>query len=224
MFCAAFKDSSLEWSYLHQPDFIFKSSMLLAWGIGGCLIFIQIACNRLVCVECIVLNAIAFSFLTSLLFIAWYKKLCWWQYGHNNLKKYSKLSCIVFQLLENIQHSFLLRITIYIMLIVCYYIVIALILVSLDIGSVVLNSKFWQCSYPTPVHLSRKLIPTMNFLLFLWKNRMSSLVKVAFSFTCISLNLVFLLQSIGIRFQLRKILFFFVFIHKRTLLECISSK
>ncbi|XP_065723990.2 adenylyl cyclase X E isoform X4 [Drosophila suzukii] len=132
MFCAAFKDSSLEWSYLHQPDFIFKSSMLLAWGIGGCLIFIQIACNRLVCVECIVLNAIAFSFLTSLLFIAWYKKLCWWQYGHNNNKKYSKLSCIVFQLLEKIQHSFLLRITIYIMLIVCYYIVIALILANCD--------------------------------------------------------------------------------------------
>ncbi|XP_050740751.1 adenylyl cyclase X E-like isoform X2 [Drosophila biarmipes] len=132
MFCAAFKDSSLEWSYLHQPDFIFKSSMLLAWGIGGCLIFIQIACTKLVCVECIVLDMIAFSFLTILLFIAWYKKLCWWQYGHNNLKLYSKFSCIVFSLLEKIQHSFLLRITIYMMLIMCYYIMISLILANCD--------------------------------------------------------------------------------------------
>ncbi|XP_044315928.1 adenylyl cyclase X E-like isoform X2 [Drosophila rhopaloa] len=131
-FCVAFRDSSLEWSYLEQPDFIFKSSMLLAWGIGCCLIYIQVVTNKIICTTCIVIDLFAFSLLTALLCISWYKKLCWWRYGENDFKDYNEFSCKIFHLFEKIQHSFVLRITVYIMIIVCYYMVIFLILINCD--------------------------------------------------------------------------------------------
>ncbi|XP_016963059.1 adenylyl cyclase X E-like [Drosophila biarmipes] len=131
-FCAAFKDSLLEWNYMHQPDFIFKSSMLLAWAIGGCLIFIQIVNSKVDCKECIVVDLIVFSLLTSLLCLAWYKKVCWWQYGYNEHKQYSKLSCLAFNLFDKIQHSFVLRVTIYMVIMVLYYMVISMILIKCD--------------------------------------------------------------------------------------------
>nr|XP_017012684.2 adenylyl cyclase X E-like isoform X1 [Drosophila takahashii] len=132
MFCAVFKDSSLEWNYLHQPDFIFKYSMLLAWAIGGCLIYIQIVNSKVDCNECTVVDLIVFSILTSLLCLAWYKKLCWWQYGHNELKQYSKLSCLAFYLFDKIQHSFVLRVSVYMMIMVLYYMVVSMILIKCD--------------------------------------------------------------------------------------------
>uniref|UniRef100_A0A6P4DYU6 adenylate cyclase n=1 Tax=Drosophila rhopaloa TaxID=1041015 RepID=A0A6P4DYU6_DRORH len=131
IFCVAFRDSSLEWSYLEQPDLIFKSSMLLAWGIGCCLIYIQVVTNKIICTTCIVIDLLAFSLLTTLVCIAWYKKLCWWRYGQE-FKKFNSWSCKIFHLFEKIQHSFVLRITVYIMIIVSYYMVILLILINCD--------------------------------------------------------------------------------------------
>jgi len=116
---------------MHQPDFILKSSVLLAWGIGCCLIYIQLVTNNFACPVCIVVDLIAFLFLTSLLCIAWYKKLCWWKSGHNEFKWHSKYSCIVFHLFEKIQHSATLRICAYFLIIISYYSVISLIMVSI---------------------------------------------------------------------------------------------
>ncbi|XP_016970905.1 adenylyl cyclase X E [Drosophila rhopaloa] len=132
IFCAAFKDSSLEWNYLHQPDFIFKSSMLLAWGIGCCLIYIQIVTNNFVCKECIVVDLFALFILTFMLCIAWYKKVCWWRNGRGESTIYGKHSCMIFKMFEKIQHSATLRITAYLLIIVCYYAVISLIILNCD--------------------------------------------------------------------------------------------
>ncbi|XP_043063825.1 adenylyl cyclase X E-like [Drosophila ficusphila] len=131
-YCVAFKDSSLEWSYLHQPDFVFKYSTLLAWGIGCCLLYIQIVTNKSLCKTCIVIDLCAFSILTFLLCLSWYKKFCWWRFGHNDFKIYGKYSCMAFALFEKIQHSFVLRITVYMMTIFCYYMVISMILETCD--------------------------------------------------------------------------------------------
>lgn len=130
IFCVAFKDKSVEWNYLHQPDYIFKYSVALGWGIGCCLIYIQSVNNSDIFYTGVVINIIAFFVLTFLLFICWYKKVCWWHSGQNEQRSYGKLSCAIFHLFEKIQHSFVLRLTVYMMIILCYYMVISLILVS----------------------------------------------------------------------------------------------
>jgi len=117
---------------MHQPDFIFKSSVLLAWGIGCCLIYIQIVTNNFSCPVCIVVDLITFLFLTSLLCISWYKKLCWWKSGRYAFKMHGEYSCMVFHLFEKIQHSVTLRIGTYLLIIISYYAVISLIMVSLN--------------------------------------------------------------------------------------------
>ncbi|XP_039494797.1 adenylyl cyclase X E isoform X1 [Drosophila santomea] len=132
IFCAAFKDSSLEWNYLHQPDFIFKSSMLLAWGIGCCLIYIQIVTNNFSCTSCIVVDLVTFFFLTFLLCLAWYKNVCWWKSGRYEFKIYGKYSCFAFHTFEKIQHSVSMRITVYLGILLCYYAVISLIMLNCD--------------------------------------------------------------------------------------------
>ncbi|XP_017065346.2 adenylyl cyclase X E [Drosophila eugracilis] len=139
IFCAGFKDSSLEWNYLHQPDFMFKSSMLLAWGIGCCLIYIQIAANNFACVSCIVVDLITFFFLTSLLCLAWYKNFCWWKCGRYEFKVYGRFSCLAFHLFEKIQHSVSMRITVYLLIIICYYAVLSLIMLNCDRAQYELN-------------------------------------------------------------------------------------
>jgi len=137
MFCVAFKDSSLEWSYLHKPDFILKYSVLLAWGIGCCLIYIQIVNDKFtICVECIVIDMVVFTFLTSLLFISWFKKVCWWRCVENDSRKYGRVSCKLFKIWERIQHSFVLRVTIYMSIVASYYLLISTILVSLELLSI----------------------------------------------------------------------------------------
>ncbi|XP_052853494.1 adenylyl cyclase X E-like isoform X1 [Drosophila gunungcola] len=132
MFCAAFRDSTLEWSYINQPDFIFKSSMLLAWGIGCCLIYIQMVTNNFVCRSCIVVDLVVFFLLTFMLCISWYKTVCWWKDGRIGQITYGKYSCMIFHLFKKIQHSVTLRITTYLLIIVCYCAVISLIIINCD--------------------------------------------------------------------------------------------
>ncbi|XP_044250956.1 adenylyl cyclase X E-like [Drosophila takahashii] len=132
MFCAAFKDKNLEWNFMHQPDYIFKSSMLLAWAIGCCLIYIQIVTSHSFCTTCIVVDLVTFSFLTCLLCISWYKKVCWWKSGRYEFKMHDKYSCIVFHMFEKIQHSVTLRISTYLLIVICYYSVISLIMIDCD--------------------------------------------------------------------------------------------
>ncbi|KMY89990.1 adenylyl cyclase X E isoform X2 [Drosophila simulans] len=132
LYCVAFKDKSVEWNYLHQPDYIFKYSVALGWGIGCCLIYIQSVNNSDLFYTGVFIDIMAFFVLTFLLFICWYKKVCWWHSGQNELRSYGKLSCAIFNLFEKIQHSFVLRLTVYMIIIVCYYLVLSLILMSCE--------------------------------------------------------------------------------------------
>ncbi|XP_039494766.1 adenylyl cyclase X E isoform X1 [Drosophila santomea] len=132
IFCVAFKDKSLEWDYLHQPDYIFKYSVLLGWGIGCCLIYIQYVNNAYLWYTACIIDMIAFLVLTSLLFICWFKKVCWWRSRQDQHKSYSKLSCAIFHMFEKIQHSFVLRVTVYMMMVLCYYMVMSLTLINCD--------------------------------------------------------------------------------------------
>ncbi|XP_043650639.1 adenylyl cyclase X E [Drosophila teissieri] len=148
IFCVAFKDSSLERNYLHKPDFIWKYSMLLAWGIGCCLIYIQVVNDKsAICTECIMIDVAVFTFLTSLLFISWFKKVCWWRSGENDTIVYGRVSCMLFKTFERIQLSFVLRVTIYIIIIGSYYLVISTILLNCDKNQYeldVINSKLYH--------------------------------------------------------------------------------
>ncbi|KAH8282108.1 hypothetical protein KR054_005453 [Drosophila jambulina] len=126
LLCTTFKDSSLEKNYLQQPDYIYKRSILLAWIIGVCLIYIQLLGN--VSKECIVVDVLVFVFLSCLLFISWYKKLCWWKNGRNEYKEYNKFSCLIFRMHEKILLSLFLRIAVYLLIVMCYLTVLLMIL------------------------------------------------------------------------------------------------
>ncbi|XP_020815073.1 adenylate cyclase type 2-like [Drosophila serrata] len=128
--CTQFKDATLERNYLHQPDYTFKGSVLLAWVTGVCLIYIEIMTN--VCWDCIAINMVTFIVLTSLLFIAWYKKLCWWKNGNRTGLEYNRISCFIFKVYERIQRSLFLRIFCYLVTIACYHSVILLIVSNCD--------------------------------------------------------------------------------------------
>ncbi|XP_037708960.1 adenylyl cyclase X E-like isoform X1 [Drosophila subpulchrella] len=175
LFCAAFKDKSLEWNYMHQPDFIWKSSVLLAWGIGCCLIYIQLVTNNFACPVCIVVDLIAFLFLTSLLCIAWFKKFCWWKSGHNEFKLHSKYSCIVFHLFEKIQHSATLRICAYFLIIISYYSVISLIMIDCD-------RDLFQLSYIESKLFHYEMKDDVCFTPWSFTNMISLILGVSYTF------------------------------------------
>ncbi|KAH8389511.1 hypothetical protein KR200_008067, partial [Drosophila serrata] len=128
LLCTMFKDSSLEKHYLQQPDYIFKRSTLMAWLIGVCLIYIQLLGNS--CTECIVVDVIVLIFLTFLLFISWFKKVCYWKNGKKQSKVYNKFFCLIFHLHEKILRSLFLRIMCYMMIITSYLTVLLMIMIN----------------------------------------------------------------------------------------------
>ncbi|KAH8250808.1 hypothetical protein KR038_003498, partial [Drosophila bunnanda] len=128
LLCTMFKDSTLEKHYLQQPDFIFKRSILMAWLIGVCLIYIQLLGNS--STECIVVDVFVLLFLTCLLFISWFKKVCWMMYRHDEDKVYNKFCCLIFCIHERILHSLFLRITCYVLILMSYLTVLLMILTN----------------------------------------------------------------------------------------------
>ncbi|XP_037709263.1 adenylyl cyclase X E-like isoform X2 [Drosophila subpulchrella] len=210
-FCAAFKDKSLEWNYMHQPDFIFKSSVLLAWGIGCCLIYIQIVTNNFACPLCIVVDLIAFLFLTSLLCIAWYKKLCWWKSGRYEFKMHGAYSCMVFHLFEKIQHSVTLRIGTYLLIIISYYAVISLIMINCD-------RDMYELSYIESKLFHYEMDPDICFHPWSFTNMISLILGISYTFARIPFALkIFVSCCETVAFVL--IVFFqfaFIFQHSAT--------
>ncbi|KAH8234021.1 hypothetical protein KR032_010953, partial [Drosophila birchii] len=128
MLCTTFRDSRLEKNYLQQPDFIFKRSTLMAWVIGVCLIYIQLLGND--CHECVVVDVIVFIFLTFVLFISWHKKICFWRNGHHEDKEYNKFNCLIFRFHEKVLHSLFLRLSCYLLILMCYISVLLMILTN----------------------------------------------------------------------------------------------
>ncbi|KAH8413312.1 hypothetical protein KR009_009971, partial [Drosophila setifemur] len=129
--CAAFKDTQLERDYLRRPDYMFKYSLLLAWLIGCCLVYIQTVVRKKHCVLSILTDVGVIFYLSFLNCTAWYKTFCHWKSKHNRSKMYGKFSCRVFRLYDRIQESMWNRIVIYLSIIAVYYAVVALIMVSI---------------------------------------------------------------------------------------------
>ncbi|XP_016964662.1 adenylyl cyclase X E-like isoform X4 [Drosophila biarmipes] len=211
LFCAAFKDKSLEWNYLHQPDFILKSSVLLAWGIGCCLIYIQVVTVTFACTVCIVVDLIAFLFLTSLLCIAWYKKFCWWKTGGNEFKWHSKYSCTVFHLFEKIQHSATMRICVYFLIIISYYSVISLIMINCD-------RDLFELSYIESKLFHYEMDPDICFHPWSFTNMISLILGISYTFARIPFALkIFVSGCEAIAFMLIVVFqFSFNFQHSAT--------
>ncbi|EDW35177.1 GL24731 [Drosophila persimilis] len=126
--CLHFNDPHLEWKYLMQSDYMFKYSILLAWCSGCSLIYIQLIESLDPCDICIVINFFAFFCLTTLLLIAWYKKICWWMYGRSDKILFNKSNCRIFRLHDKIVRHLTVRVCIYVLILASYFSLIVLIM------------------------------------------------------------------------------------------------
>lgn len=131
MICASFKDTRVEWDFLRRPDYTLKYSILMAWFIGNCLVFIQIVTIQRKCPLCIVVDIFTFFYLTILLCISWYKKYCHWMYRNDETRVYGPYSCKVFHLFEGIQQSMSKRILLYLSILGTYFLVVVVIVVGI---------------------------------------------------------------------------------------------
>ncbi|XP_043071367.1 adenylyl cyclase X E isoform X2 [Drosophila grimshawi] len=126
-----FHDPRLEISYVNQPDYLLKYSILLAW-----IICLSLAYTQMVFVSGFVpfasyLSALFVVSLTMLLIVAWYKKLCIWRYS-NRPHRYSQFSCYLFRIGENIQSSLVKRMSIYLYTISVYFAIVSMMLMDCD--------------------------------------------------------------------------------------------
>ncbi|XP_033249344.1 adenylyl cyclase X E-like isoform X6 [Drosophila miranda] len=128
--CLHFNDPHLEWKYLMQSDYMFKYSILLAWCIGCSLVYIQLIESLDPCDICIVICFFAFFSLTTLLLIAWYKKICWWMYGRSDKILFNQSNCRIFRLHDKIVRHLTVRICIYVLVLASYFAIIVLIMVN----------------------------------------------------------------------------------------------
>lgn len=127
LFFLHFSNPRLEYDYIRQPDYLLKYSILLAWSFGLGMIFTGQHFNTnplFVWVPYEIMIA-----LTLILFITWYKKICYWL-DRKNLRKYSQFSCWIFHIAEVIQKNLIIRIGIYMYIIVSYTALVSIMLVS----------------------------------------------------------------------------------------------
>ncbi|XP_037708102.1 adenylyl cyclase X E-like [Drosophila subpulchrella] len=127
--CLKYLDADVERAYLKQTDYLFKYSMLLSLCVGYCLVYIELMDTKIICPTCMILPAIVAIVQTILTFIAWYKKICWTRFG-NQPHNYSRISCIIFRVHEKIIGSMMIRITIYLFLVISWFSVMCLIVMS----------------------------------------------------------------------------------------------
>ncbi|KAH8414094.1 hypothetical protein KR222_006383, partial [Zaprionus bogoriensis] len=118
-----FHDAVLEYNYMRQPDYLLKYSVLLSWWVLVALIYEQeselYGQNKRH-----IMPAIAMTILTFILFVTWYKELCYWWFGANK-SNYSKFSCFLFKVVEKLKHSIIARIFIYVLTIILYFSIMA---------------------------------------------------------------------------------------------------
>lgn len=127
---------------MKQKDYLFKYHMLLAWLVGNSLVYIQLMLSEHG-ILCWVTDFFASLTLTALVFIAWYKKLCWTRYNQRNIPHtYGRASCIIFRIHERIQESLTIRIFIYLFVIAVNWIVMISITVSSSIVSISFSRNF----------------------------------------------------------------------------------
>ncbi|ALC44268.1 ACXA [Drosophila busckii] len=128
--CLNYRDARLEYNYIHQPDYMLKYSILLAWFIGICLVYIQMVNSMKNVLVSYLVNITLILTMSSLVFITWYKRLCYWRFAANSDHVFTPFSCFMFRLADRIQHSLPIRICIYMYILVIYYSVISLMLMG----------------------------------------------------------------------------------------------
>ncbi|KRG06797.1 adenylyl cyclase X E isoform X3 [Drosophila mojavensis] len=130
-FLLHFHDSRLEYKYIHQPDYMLKYSVLLAWCCGMTLIYVQLFYNQKKDNFSVYVDIVLIITLSMLLFITWYKKICHWRYS-TMLHTYSPFTCFLFKIADSLQRSLINRIGIYMYFIISYFCIIALMLNDCD--------------------------------------------------------------------------------------------
>lgn len=129
-----FRNPALEYNYLHQPDYMFKYSVLLAWCCAMSLIYLHLLFDDKHNSSGLYFDLLTFVTLSLILLLAWYKKICFWRYSmhcHN----YSRLSCALFRMADSLQCSLLKRITVYTYFMITYILIVYMILVG--------SYRFW---------------------------------------------------------------------------------
>lgn len=131
-FLLDFTDPNLEHNYMREPDYMLKYSILLAWCMSLCLITIELLFRNKAHRTCYYIGSAVILSLSTLLFITWYKKICYWRYSEGD-HKYTSISCFLFRISENIQCSLMKRVCIYLYTIIVYFLIIFIMLSECDL-------------------------------------------------------------------------------------------
>ncbi|XP_062132077.1 adenylyl cyclase X E-like isoform X1 [Drosophila sulfurigaster albostrigata] len=126
-----FRDPTLEYNFMQEPDHLFKYCILLSWVVYISLFYVQSVDNQTLHSVNYVMHALSFIFQTVVVFIMWYKWLCHWRY-HKQMHRYSKYSCFIFYCSHEIQRNLIARLCIYMFIILMYFLIIGLVLMDCD--------------------------------------------------------------------------------------------
>lgn len=125
-------NSTLEYDYIHQPDYLLRFSILLSWLVGLSVVLMEFDYNA--SSESFFWVPYEMMFvLTVLLFITWYKNFCYWRYSLDNVW-YSPTSCWIFKISETMQKNLTIRVAIYMYILVSYIVLVSIVLVSRKYG------------------------------------------------------------------------------------------
>lgn len=127
-----FDDSILEYDYLRQPDYLLRYSILISWLVGLSVVLIELDYNPRSETFFWVPYEMMFV-LTVLLFITWYKNMCYWRYSLAD-QWYSPTSCWIFKISETMQKNLTVRVGIYMYILVSYIVLVSIVLVSREYG------------------------------------------------------------------------------------------
>ncbi|EDW76617.2 uncharacterized protein Dwil_GK15554 [Drosophila willistoni] len=211
MYFLHFRDPSLEWKYMRQPDYMYKYSLLFAWCIGVSLVYIQLVDHSGPNIYCFLSDFVVILLLSSFLFVSWYKKICWWRYGKATQGGFGRFSCLMFRIKDTVQKSLSLRISVYLFIIIAYYQILGIIVVDCnreEYAVLHIENKLYQ--YEMDVN--------MCFRPWVLTNMVALIMGVSFTFTRIPFLVKTLVSCIEATTYL-VILFFqyeYVFHHSTT--------
>ncbi|KAH8318963.1 hypothetical protein KR067_000595 [Drosophila pandora] len=213
----AFQDRSLEFNYTYRTDYILKYSICISYIIGVVLVYNQATANRTICIACIYVDIILFLFMTGMLCIAWYKKFCFWKYHEE--KEYSKLSCLIFNIWEKVQHSATKRIAVYIFILGIFLTYLSLSVVNCDLYR-------YQVFYIENTLFNYERDQDMCFRPWVFTNLMALIIGLTFTFAHIPFGLKTVIAILEV-FAYMIILYFeysFVFHHSKTTYAFLPSE
>ncbi|XP_030372668.1 adenylyl cyclase X E-like [Scaptodrosophila lebanonensis] len=176
LFWLHFRDPSHEWNYMRQPDYMFKISILLAWFIGVSLVVMQLIDQKNPSWITNVIDVVLLVGLSTLLFITWYKTICYCRHGDRELYTltYSLFSHFIFRSADYIQKSLVVRMCIYMYVIIVYFAILSIMLAGCsrdEYEVLMIDSKLYHydldanmCFHPWVMSNMVSLIIGMSFI------------------------------------------------------------